>query len=120
MSVAACRSPEVSIAGRAAKAAIASPMKPSRQTRRAASICASRSPADVSLSSRRQVAASAGFLNSSPGRGAGRYTAAEVVHSVSNSSRTAPIVAPIASTAGCPCSAYPMAYASTSARDFVP
>ncbi len=57
------------MAGRAAKAASASPMKPSRQIRRAASICASRPgpAASASLIRRRQVAASGRFLSSPPG-----------------------------------------------------
>ncbi len=84
-------------------------MKPVRHTSRAASIWATRSPAPATSASRRfQVAARAGLRNSVPGRGAcppGRYTSADEVHSVSNSSRTVSTVAPMFSTGACPCSA---------------
>lgn len=124
MSLPVWRSPLVSRVGRADWRTSASATNPDRHTSRAASIRASRSPAGaVSASSRFQVAASAGLRSSSPGRGGrppGRYTSAEEVHSVSNSSRTVSTVAPTFSTGACPCSAYPIAYFSTSSRDLVP
>ncbi len=116
--------PLVSRVGRADCRTSASATNPVRHTSRAASISASRPPAPAtSASSRFQVAARAGLRKSRPGRGgspSGRYTAAEEVHSVSNSSRTVSTVPPTRSTGACPCSAYPMAYVRTSASGLVP
>jgi hypothetical protein len=55
--------------GRAANAARYSATNPSRHTRRAESICASRLDPVASAISRRQVPANAGFRSSAPGPG---------------------------------------------------
>ncbi len=117
------RFPLVSMVGRRACRTRASAMKPERQTRRAASICAARRPLrEPRLTVGARVAARAGLRNSSAGtrRLPGRSASADEVHSVSKSARTDSTVSPTRSTGGCPSSAYPMAYFMTSARDLVP
>ena len=106
-------------------ASIASATNPSYQVCSAASICRSRSTPAASASTRtcRNVAASAGLANSVPatgGRLPGSHTCAEECHSVRNRSAIAPTVAAAPGAIGCPVSAYPMAYPSTSRSRLVP